>query len=237
MAFIKVQKLIRDETGKITSGSASIIDTVYDPTRSGHSTHSTRERLGKVIYISEDKKSGIFESPTRGLVCYDSILDEFSDVNQSDPRIDKDAVFADPQVHTVFGDSYLFLDFLEKAGFLDVFKAVFTETALYERVLCHVVHGLVKDGSRITCDDFYAKSVISYILDDLPLASLKSDTVYFNYMGLDDVKMSFFRNYIAFMREKHPKFGVGCYVDSTPLPNDIVDNPFIPSVENIFYQV
>lgn len=228
MAFIKVQKLVRDEDGRIISGSASIIDTVYDPTRAGHSAHSTRERLGKVVYISDDKKSGIFESPERGLVYYNSISDEFSDVKKSDPRIDinREIVFPDPQIHTVFGDSYLFLDFLEKAGFIDLFKTVFTEITHYERVLCHIVHSLVKDGSRITCDNFYAKSVISYILENLPLASLKSDTAYFSYMGQDNVKMSFFRSYIAFMREKHPNFGVACYVDSTPLPNDIVDNPF-----------
>lgn len=28
------------------------------------------------------------------------------------------------------------------------------------------------------------------------------------------------------MREIHPDFGKGCYVDSTPLPKDIDDNPF-----------
>lgn len=161
MAFIKVQKLVCDENGRITSGTASIVDTVYDPLRAGHSAHTTRERLGKVVYISEDKKSGIFQSPTRGLVCYDSILDEFSDVDKSDPRIDRDAVFPGPQIHTVFGDSYLFLDFLDKEGFIDLFKTVFTETAHYERMLCHIVHSLVKDGSRITCDNFYAKSFIS----------------------------------------------------------------------------
>ena len=220
MAFIKVQKLVRDEDGRIISGSASIIDTVYDPTRAGHSAHSTRERLGKVIYISDDKKSGIFESPERGLVYYDSISDEFSDVKKSDPRINinREIVFPDPQIHTVFGDSYLFLDFLEKAGFIDLFKTVFTETTHYERVLCHIVHSLVKDGSRITCDNFYAKSVISYILENLPLASLKSDTAYFSYMGQDNVKMSFFRGYIAFMREKDPIFWYRmlCRFDTTP---------------------
>lgn len=29
MAFIKAQKVIRDEHGKVTSGSAAIVDTVY----------------------------------------------------------------------------------------------------------------------------------------------------------------------------------------------------------------
>lgn len=56
IAFIKVQKLARDEDGRIIIGSASIIDTVYHPTRAGHPAHSTREQLGKVISISGDKK-------------------------------------------------------------------------------------------------------------------------------------------------------------------------------------
>ena len=59
MAFIKAQKVIRDENGKITSGSASIVDTVYVSTRSkNHSSHTVREKLGKILYLSEDKKSG-----------------------------------------------------------------------------------------------------------------------------------------------------------------------------------
>ena len=29
MAFIKAQKIIYDESGKITSGSASVVDTIY----------------------------------------------------------------------------------------------------------------------------------------------------------------------------------------------------------------
>ena len=194
MAFIKVQKLMRDKDGKITSGSAAIVETEYDPGRPGHSMHKVRERLGKVRYISDDRKSGVFESPTRGLVAYDSVSDEFTDVDKDDPRIDKDGIFPPPQIHTVFGDSYLFLDFLDDSKFLSLLKNVIPEKAWYERALCHIVHTLVKDGSRITCDDFFAKSFLSYILEDLPLTSLKSDTSYFSYMGRDDVKMAFFKS-------------------------------------------
>ena len=74
MAFIKAQKIVRDENGVITSGSAAIVDTVYISTgRKNHSKHKVREKLGKVLYLSEDRKSGIFMSPTRGLVEYNAL--------------------------------------------------------------------------------------------------------------------------------------------------------------------
>ena len=47
MAFIKAQKIVRDENGVITSGSAAIVDTVYISTGSkNHSKHIVREKLG-----------------------------------------------------------------------------------------------------------------------------------------------------------------------------------------------
>lgn len=45
-------------------------------------------------------------------------------------------------------------------------------------------------------------------------------------MGSDSIKVSFFRSFVAIMQKKDPSFGKGCYVDSTPLPNDIDDTPF-----------
>ena len=55
MAFIKVQKLVRDGN-KITSGSASIVDTRYVPSDKYHAEHSVIERLGKVLYLSENRR-------------------------------------------------------------------------------------------------------------------------------------------------------------------------------------
>ena len=64
MSFIKVQKLVRNEAGTILSGSAAIVDTVYVKTgNKNHSKQVVRERLGKVISLNEDKKSGVFLSP------------------------------------------------------------------------------------------------------------------------------------------------------------------------------
>ena len=67
MAFIKAQKIVRDENGTITSGSAAIVDTAYVSTgQKNHSKQTVREKLGKVLYLSEDRKSGIF--PLKGIV-------------------------------------------------------------------------------------------------------------------------------------------------------------------------
>ncbi len=66
MPFIKVQKLVR-EGDKVLSGSAAVVDTSYVTGQKYHSKHTVRERLGKILDLSNDKRSGIFQSPTRGL--------------------------------------------------------------------------------------------------------------------------------------------------------------------------
>ena len=115
MPFILTQKLIRDENGVIKSGSAAIADTVYVSTgKRSHSKHVTREKLGKVLYLSEDKKSGIFLSPTRGLVEYNAVSNEFHTVERGDKRIPQSNIFPESEIHTVFGDSYLLLIFFGK---------------------------------------------------------------------------------------------------------------------------
>lgn len=45
-------------------------------------------------------------------------------------------------------------------------------------------------------------------------------------MGQDRNRLSFFNAFVKKMRKDHPEFGRCCYVDSTPLPNDIENNPF-----------
>lgn len=227
MAFIKAQKIIYDDSGKITSGSASVVDTIYVKTnKKSHSKQQVREKLGKVLYLSDDRKSGIFLSPTRGLVEYDAVSDSFSFVEKDDPRIDGESLFPQTEIHTVFGDAYLLLQFLKKRGILSVLRSVFPKDEAYERVLCHILHGILKDGSRISCDNFIQKSFASYLFQDVPACSLHSDTRFFSILGDDHVKLSFFKSFVAAMQKNNPDFGKGCYVDSTPLPNDIDNNPF-----------
>ena len=228
MAFIRVQKLVRDSNGNIISGSAAIKESRY--IKDGgkfHSRQIVRERLGKVVWLSDDGKSGIFLSPKRGLVFYDSATDRFDEVGRDDARLSSSLeVFPETEVHTVFGDTYLLMRFLMKAGLMEVLKEAFPESVDLQRVLCHILHGILRNGSRITCDCFMEKSFASYILSDVPPASLRCDTTFFTMMGKDRNRLAFFKAFIKKMRNDHPEFGRCCYVDSTPLPNDIDNNPF-----------
>lgn len=226
MAFIKVQKLVINDDGTIASGSAAICDTIYGNFGSYHAKHRVRERLGKVLYLSKDRKNGIFLSPTRGLTAYDAVSDSFQPVDPSDERIKPFNTMLAPEIHTVFGDTYLLLEFLEKSGLLSVFQSIFQKKSDYERFLAHVLHGVLKDGSKISCDDFIEKSFASYLLKDIILSSLHTDSRYFSMMGDDHTKLAFFKNFVSYMQKRCPAFGKGCYVDSTPLPNDIMNNPF-----------
>ena len=135
-------------------------------------------------------------------------------------------LFPDPEIHTVFGDTYLLFMFLKNSGLIDVLRTVFPKDTDYERLLCHILHGILRDGARISCDDFIAKFFASYVLTDIPQQSLWSDTEFFKIMGDDYTRLSFFRTFIAAMRKTDPAFGKVCYVDSSPLPNEIDDNPF-----------
>ena len=73
MPHIKKQKVVYNDNGTIRSGSASIVDTVYDNKRKGRCSHPVIEKLGKIVFLSEDGKSGVFLSPTRGLVEYNAV--------------------------------------------------------------------------------------------------------------------------------------------------------------------
>lgn len=226
MAFIKVQKLVRNEDGSVRSGSASILVTEYDRSAKHLSRHRIREKLGKVVTLDETGKRGVFLSPTRGLVAYDSVSDTFESIGKDDPRVKDLDLFAEPQIHTIFGDVYLFLQVCEKSGLLKVLRTAFPQDREYERVLSHLLHSVLKDGSRVSCDDFISKSFASCLFSSIPTGSLGSDTVYFSMMGEDRSKVAFFKAFVSHMRKKDPLFGKGCYVDSTPLPNTIRDNPF-----------
>lgn len=227
MSFIKVQKIVRDDSGTILSGSAAVVDTIYVKTGGkNHSKQVVRERLGKVISLSEDKKSGVFLSPTRGLVEYDAATDTFKEIDDNKNHVIPAQTEWSSEIHTVFGDAYLLLEFLKKAGLFSVLRSVFPKDELLQRVLSHVLHGILKDGSRITCDNFIRKSFASYIFQDVKPDSLRSDTRFFYMLGNDSIKVSFFKAFVAEMQKTNPSFGTGCYVDSTPLPNDIENNPF-----------
>ena len=66
MPFIKAQKVKRDESGRVVSGSASVVDTEYVAGAKYHSRQRVRERLGRVVELAEDGRSGVFQVPDEG---------------------------------------------------------------------------------------------------------------------------------------------------------------------------
>lgn len=230
MAFIRVQNIRKDEDGRIVSGSASIVDVEYKGEDrngpKGHSKQVVREKLGRPVHLADDKRSGIFLSPVRGIVHYDVVKDEFGNVEADDPRIADAGMFAPPPIHTEFGSGYIFMHFLESTGLGRVLRSVFQKEADYQRCLAHIYCTVTKNGEKVRCDVILERSFIQYLVPKVPVSCLKSDTPYYTMMGRDEIKMAFFKAYVQFMRRASPGFGKACYVDSTPLPNDIEENPF-----------
>ena len=226
MAFIYIHYKQYDDNKKNIGGIGSIKKSIYEKGKKYHSKQITVEHLGKVLYLSDDKKSGIFDSPTRGLVEYNVLNNSFVNVSIDDPRIKNKPITYAPKVHTIFGDTYLLLEFMKNIDLIDVLRKTFPSNMDFEKALVHLAHDIMRDGSHISCDNFVLKSFISYLVPNLNLSSLKTDSRFFKKMGDDDVKLTFFKEFIKSMRKKYTKFGKATYVDSTPLPNDIVNNPF-----------
>lgn len=227
MPHIKVQKLVENENGTgYKSGSAALIDTVYDPNYPGKSKHVTREALGKVIWLAENRRSGIFRSASRGLVLYDADIDQFFPVEKTDPRVKELDWYHELRIHTTFGDAYLLLQFLLHSDILPVLRNAFPTEFDYEKVLAHTMYGVINGEDHGHCDDFMDQSFASYLFSEIPVGSLGSDSSYYEAMGDDTVKVRFFKAFVAEMRKTHPSFGKACYVDSTPLPGDAKNNPY-----------
>ena len=93
-----------------------------------HSRQIVRERLGKAVWLSADGKSGIFPSPQRGLVFYDSVSDSFDEAGRDDACLSSNVdVFPETEIHSVFGDAYLLMNFLVITGMADILKETFPE--------------------------------------------------------------------------------------------------------------
>ena len=67
MPFIRAQKVVRDESGGIAGGSASVAGAGRVAGARRRSRQRVRERLGRVVELSEGGRSGVFRSPTRGV--------------------------------------------------------------------------------------------------------------------------------------------------------------------------
>lgn len=222
MTFIRVQNAKKDENGNIVGGSASIVESIYQKDGKSTCKQVLKESLGTIVFMG-DRRSGIFISKTRGLIAYDSEKDEFSAVDPNDPHI-ADLQYI-PSASTFFGDAHLVMNMLHRTGILRIIRNLAVENdALFEKIVCHTLHGVLRDGARIQCDRFIERSFLSNGLTIRP-TSLRTDTPYYEAIGDFDFRLEFFRRFVKEMRLTIPGFGRGCYVDSTPLPNTITDLP------------
>ena len=146
-------------------------------------------------------------------------------VSADDPRLPH-SVEVTPERHVVFGTIDMFLHFLKNLGYTTLLKEIFPTKQDFQRVICHLAHKFLKDGSHIHVDDFVEKTILSYYATSISTSTLGCDTRYFSMMGNEQIKIDFFKKLVAMQKAEHPGFGKSCLVDSTPLPNDIEDNPF-----------
>ena len=231
--IIRFRNIKRDANNIIVSGSAALVENSYRPNGYGdrlrnHSMQKVVEPLGRVVWMDEtDRNVGIFDSPSRGLVFYNLLTDEFTPVSPSDARLEGTVYKAHPErTHTSFGNTYLFLSEMEKTPFMNILRESFPDRSLYKRVLAHLVHDCLKNGSSIKCGEFLSQDWLQYLLTDLPMSMLDCDSPYFKAMSDDNNKKRFFTALVKWMRVSNPGFGRACYVDSTPLPGEAENNPF-----------
>lgn len=159
-------------------------------------------------------------------MAYDADTDKKEVLEIGDPRLEGVIDVVKLDVHTVFGDAYLFLCYLKNIGMTGILREIFPSESDFQRVIAHLFHTQMKNGSRDRCDLFLRKSFASHAVPDILNTGLVADTRYFDMMGDDGIRMAFFESFVRHMRSTEPGFGRCCYIDSMPLPDDIDDNPF-----------
>lgn len=189
MAFIRARNLRRDESGAIVGGSASLVESKYDPTvPSGHSRQVVLENLGRIVTLSEDRKSGVFVSPTRGIIAYDARTGELEALAPDDPRCAGVTDVPEISTYLVFGNGYLFTALLKKRGWLRVLRVAAPDATAYERLLAHTTHAFLRNGSGIKCDTFIAHTALSALLQPKVVSSLRRHSLLYDAMGSDDAR-------------------------------------------------
>ena len=221
MTFIRVQKGRKDVAGNYIGGSASLVNCHYMPESDNPYKQELVESLGKIVFLDSDRKKGTFLSKTRGLVEYDVDSGLFKSV--SDPSLKEEFCDFRPS-ETVFGDSYVVLEMMKSSGMIGILNSISKNEFFAEKLLCHTVYEVLKNGTKITCDRFIERSFLSSVLQVRPQV-LRTDSEFFKTMGKFDTRKHFFKEFVQLMRKRNPKFGTACYVDSTPLDNAIRNLP------------
>lgn len=225
--FIRVQNLKRDDQGVVLSGSASVYESSYDSgVKGGHCRQKTVLSLGKIIWINEKKDIGIFDCKDRGIVEYNLSTNSFSEVSSEDPRLKGTDISLQERIHTTFGDVYLFFSLVDRSIIFDSIREAFPSKEKLERVMVHLLYGCIRNHSAAKCGQFLERSMASYLFCSYSVSTLNCDSNYYEYMGDDNVKRTYFTILVKNMRKKYPDFGRACYVDSTPLPNESQGFPY-----------
>ena len=212
MAFIKVQKLARDKAGSVTQGTASIVDTVYVADGKYHSKQIVREPLGKILSLSDDRRSGIFLSQRRGLVHYDAGQDTFRMLSSGE----KEAIGLSgckAQASLTFGDTYWYLQYLLQSGLIKVLKEAFPDETLRQALLVHLLHKSLPSG-RCTHPASFLSSSFAGLLFPMQDKAVLTEEAFFSLLGQEEYADRFFSALHDFLQT--PESCV--LVKSGPLP-------------------
>ena len=208
MPFIRAQKVVRDESGRIVSGSASVVDVEYVAEARYHSRQRVRERLGRVVELSEGGRSGVFRSPTRGLARYDADPDGLGPPGRGDGApTDESSGLPEPPAHVVAGDCLPPPPVPGRSGLPGVPGEAFPRDGDHGRPLAHPPRSPPRDGSRVPCDDLVARSAASHPLPDVSAPPPGGVSAHSHAMGSDAARVSLLRALASAARASDPSLG------------------------------
>ena len=226
MPPVRAQKVVRDESGRIAGGSASVAGAGRVAGARYRSRQRVRERLGRVAGLSEGGRSGVFRSPTRGLVRYDADSDSLGPPGRGDGApSDESSEFPEPPAHVVAGDCLLLLSVPGRSGLPGVPGEAFPRDGDYGRLLAHLPRSPPRDGSRVPCDDLVARSAASHLLPDVSVPSPGGVSAHSHAMGSDAARVSLLRALASAARASDPSLGTRRHVGPAPLPGGLADSP------------
>lgn len=226
MPPVRAQEVVRDESGGIAGGSASVAGAGRVAGARRRSRQRVRERLGGVAGPSEGGRSGVFRSPTRGLVRYDADPDGLGPPGRGDGApTDESSGLPEPPAHVVAGDCLPPPPVPGRSGLPGVPGEAFPRDGDHGRPLAHPPRSPPRDGSRVPCDDLVARSAASRLLPDVSAPSPGGVSAHSHAMGSDAARVSLLRALVSAARASDPSLGTCRHVGPAPLPGGLADNP------------
>ena len=226
MPPVRAQEVVRDESGGIAGGSASVAGAGRVAGARRRSRQRVRERLGGVAGPSEGGRSGVFRSPTRGLARYDADPDGLGPPGRGDGApTDESSGLPEPPAHVVAGDCLPPPPVPGRSGLPGVPGEAFPRDGDHGRPLAHPPRSPPRDGSRVPCDDLVARSAASRLLPDVSAPSPGGVSAHSHAMGSDAARVSLLRALVSAARASDPSLGTCRHVGPAPLPGGLADNP------------